>query len=59
MNNFLTADGVFLLRLIQTNGGDMLAGDLTVELYRNFKDRYETKSDDSFDSPNTTATLPR
>ncbi|CAI4228601.1 unnamed protein product [Auanema sp. JU1783] len=60
VRNFLTPDGVFLLRLIQTNGGDMLAGEIATALYNNYNKRYETKADESFgDSPDTTATLPR
>ncbi|KAK0404378.1 hypothetical protein QR680_017430 [Steinernema hermaphroditum] len=35
-NSYLRTDGVFLLRLIQTNGGDLLTGELTVAIYRHY-----------------------
>ncbi|KAK6056006.1 innexin-3 family protein, partial [Cooperia oncophora] len=61
VRNYLTSDGVFLLRLIQTNGGDMLAGEIIASMFRQYNERRKAPmSDDSFgDSPDTTATLPR
>ncbi|ETN68302.1 putative innexin-3 [Necator americanus] len=61
VRNYLTSDGVFLLRLIQTNGGDMLAGEIIAAMFRQYNERRKAPmSEDSFgDSPDTTATLPR
>ncbi|PIO72374.1 hypothetical protein TELCIR_05704, partial [Teladorsagia circumcincta] len=61
VRNYLTSDGVFLLRLIQTNGGDILAGEIIASMFRQYNERRKAPmSDDSFgDSPDTTATLPR
>ncbi|KAF8383964.1 hypothetical protein PRIPAC_73106, partial [Pristionchus pacificus] len=64
VHHFLTADGVFLCRLIQTNGGDLLTGEILFELFALYK---KTKADieedkpieTSFDSPDSSATLPR
>jgi len=39
VGKFLRPDGVFLLRLIQTNGGDLLTGDITSALYQRFQRR--------------------
>ncbi|CAJ0583067.1 unnamed protein product, partial [Mesorhabditis spiculigera] len=49
VKNFLTPDGVFLSRLIQTNGGDLLAGEIVTELYK----AHQRRQNVSIDSPNT------
>ncbi|GMT37249.1 hypothetical protein PFISCL1PPCAC_28546 [Pristionchus fissidentatus] len=64
VNHFLTADGVFLCRLIQTNGGDLLAGEIITELYKLYLASKAAIDQDknietSFDSPDSSATLPR
>lgn len=43
----LRADGVFLLRLIQTNGGDFLVGEIIASLFASYKSKtqpVQTKS---------------
>ena len=35
----LRPDGVMLLRMIQGNGGDLLTGELTLALFRNWQQR--------------------
>jgi hypothetical protein len=42
VTNLLRPDGVFLLRLIQTNGGDLLVGEITTALFN----RYVSKMND-------------
>ena len=37
----LRPDGVFLLRLIQTNGGDLLAGEIINKLYEQYRAKYD------------------
>lgn len=59
VKNFLTPDGVFLARLIQTNGGDLLAGEIITELFKCYCQKYEKPHAEFADSPDTTATLPR
>lgn len=41
VRDFLRPDGVFLLRLIQTNGGDLLVGEIINTLFR----RHQTKAE--------------
>ena len=36
VNNLLRPDGVFLLRLIQTNGGDLLVGEIVTALFNRY-----------------------
>ncbi|KAL3319060.1 hypothetical protein Ciccas_002274 [Cichlidogyrus casuarinus] len=40
VEHYLCTDGVFLLRLISTNCGEMLAGDLACELWRSFRHQH-------------------
>ncbi|CAD6190507.1 unnamed protein product [Caenorhabditis auriculariae] len=57
VNNFVTGDGVFLLRLIQTNGGDLLVSEIVASLFREYMKRHDREV--FGDSPDTTATMPR
>ncbi|VDD91640.1 unnamed protein product [Enterobius vermicularis] len=60
-DKYLRPDGVFLLRLIETNGGDLLVGEITTALF----ERYKTKTENSFatlpatESPASTSPLQR
>ncbi|CAD5229285.1 unnamed protein product [Bursaphelenchus okinawaensis] len=47
---FLRSDGVFLLRLIQTNGGDLLTGEIVSALYQHYQDKQTVKGSASPDS---------
>uniref|UniRef100_A0A7E4UUP9 Innexin n=1 Tax=Panagrellus redivivus TaxID=6233 RepID=A0A7E4UUP9_PANRE len=44
VRDLLRPDGVFLLRLIQTNGGDLLVGEITTALFNRYKERIEEKN---------------
>ena len=44
VSDFLRPDGVFLLRLIQTNGGDLLVGEITTALYRKYCSKVDEKA---------------
>lgn len=50
VSNLLRPDGVFLLRLIQTNGGDLLVGEITTALFN----RYVAKQND-YEKPGSRA----
>uniref|UniRef100_A0AC35TRJ0 Innexin n=1 Tax=Rhabditophanes sp. KR3021 TaxID=114890 RepID=A0AC35TRJ0_9BILA len=53
--SFLRADGVFLLRMIQTNGGDLLAGEMTNELFVRYKNKISDEHSKAVtDSPHST-----
>uniref|UniRef100_A0A914M0L1 Innexin n=1 Tax=Meloidogyne incognita TaxID=6306 RepID=A0A914M0L1_MELIC len=39
--DFLRTDGVFLLRMIQTNGGDLLVGEIITSLFERYKSKVE------------------
>uniref|UniRef100_A0A0N5AIV2 Innexin n=1 Tax=Syphacia muris TaxID=451379 RepID=A0A0N5AIV2_9BILA len=60
-DRYLRPDGVFLLRLIETNGGDLLVGDITAALF----ERYLAKGENSLgtlpatESPASTSPLQR
>uniref|UniRef100_A0A915ASB5 Innexin n=2 Tax=Parascaris TaxID=6254 RepID=A0A915ASB5_PARUN len=43
IKKFLRPDGVFLLRLIQTNGGDLLVGEIVTALFNRYRARAEDK----------------
>lgn len=43
LTKYLRPDGVFLLRLIETNGGDLLTGEITSALF----ERYRTKAENN------------
>ncbi|KAH7728080.1 inx-13 [Aphelenchoides avenae] len=42
--NYLRPDGVFLLRLVQTNGGDLLVGEIITTLFNNYRAKLEERS---------------
>ncbi|KAI6191749.1 Innexin [Aphelenchoides bicaudatus] len=44
VGRFLRSDGVFLIRLIQTNGGDLLTGEILNALFARYKARIEEQS---------------
>uniref|UniRef100_A0A0K0FAH2 Innexin n=1 Tax=Strongyloides venezuelensis TaxID=75913 RepID=A0A0K0FAH2_STRVS len=55
IRKFLRPDGVFLLRLVQTNGGDLLVGEMITELYQRYKQKIsDNHSQAVTDSPNST-----
>ena len=41
IRRYLRPDGVFLLRLIQTNGGDLLVGEIVAALFNRYRTRLE------------------
>ncbi|KAL3119007.1 hypothetical protein niasHT_003790 [Heterodera trifolii] len=43
--DFLRTDGVFLLRMIQTNGGDLLVGEIVAALFSRYQTKIERHSD--------------
>uniref|UniRef100_F1L806 Innexin n=1 Tax=Ascaris suum TaxID=6253 RepID=F1L806_ASCSU len=43
IKKFLRPDGVFLLRLIQINGGDLLVGEIVTALFNRYRARVEDK----------------
>uniref|UniRef100_A0A914HXB1 Innexin n=1 Tax=Globodera rostochiensis TaxID=31243 RepID=A0A914HXB1_GLORO len=45
--HFLRTDGIFLLRMIQTNGGDLLVGEIIAALFS----RYQAKLEDQHNDP--------
>uniref|UniRef100_A0A915D005 Innexin n=1 Tax=Ditylenchus dipsaci TaxID=166011 RepID=A0A915D005_9BILA len=44
IRKFLRPDGVFLLRLIQTNGGDLLVGEIVTSLFVRYRSKLEEQS---------------
>nr|CAH8872724.1 unnamed protein product [Trichobilharzia regenti] len=50
VENYLRADGVFLIRLISINVGDLMAGDLTCELWHIYRHKrlHETMEDQKY-----------
>ncbi|KAH9498321.1 Innexin unc-9 [Bulinus truncatus] len=46
VKNYLRTDGVFVMRIVATNIGDMLALDLVNHLWKKFKDTHSIKADD-------------
>ncbi|KAI6229183.1 Innexin [Aphelenchoides besseyi] len=56
VGRFLRSDGVFLLRLIQTNGGDLLTGEILNAMYTKYRtrtDEQRTRSQALTESPNS------
>nr|CAH8823804.1 unnamed protein product [Trichobilharzia regenti] len=39
-NNYLRPDGVFIIRMLALNAGDVITGEIVTEMYRNFIDHY-------------------
>ncbi|KAE9555963.1 hypothetical protein FO519_000819 [Halicephalobus sp. NKZ332] len=55
VKDFLRPDGVFLLRLIQINGGDLLVGEIINALYQKYCSKLEEKSSRAVtESPDST-----
>ncbi|KAI1724202.1 innexin domain-containing protein [Ditylenchus destructor] len=44
IRRFLRTDGVFLLRLIQTNGGDLLVGEIITSLFNRYRSKLEEQT---------------
>ncbi|KAK4473104.1 hypothetical protein MN116_004291 [Schistosoma mekongi] len=40
INNYLRPDGVFIIRMLTINAGDVITGEIVEELYNNFMDHY-------------------
>uniref|UniRef100_A0A914C477 Innexin n=1 Tax=Acrobeloides nanus TaxID=290746 RepID=A0A914C477_9BILA len=56
ISKFLRPDGVFLLRLIQTNGGDLLVGEIINALFSRYRTKLEERapSEVVIESPDST-----
>uniref|UniRef100_A0A914MUA5 Innexin n=1 Tax=Meloidogyne incognita TaxID=6306 RepID=A0A914MUA5_MELIC len=52
--DFLRTDGVFLLRMIQTNGGDLLVGEIITSLFERYKSKANIHSPTKTLSPEET-----
>ncbi|PAV84403.1 hypothetical protein WR25_19992 [Diploscapter pachys] len=59
VRHFLTGDGVFLLRLVQVNGGDILTGEIIAALYDKYTKRFDKEFAPESPTSSATATLPR
>ena len=60
VKELLRPDGVFLLRLIQTNGGDLLVGEIVTALYIKYITRFDYEKPGSraiTESPNSGTNL--
>ncbi|VDK47470.1 unnamed protein product [Anisakis simplex] len=59
INKFLRPDGVFLLRLIESNGGDLLVGEVVSALFNRYRARMEDHLDTLpvTESPNSSASI--
>jgi hypothetical protein len=44
VHKFLRPDGVFLLRLVQTNGGDLLVGEIVTALFNRYRTKLEERT---------------
>ncbi|PAV75520.1 hypothetical protein WR25_13607 [Diploscapter pachys] len=59
VRHFLTGDGVFLLRLVQVNGGDILTGEIIAALYEKYTKRFDKEFAPESPTSSVAATLPR
>ncbi|KAI6198397.1 Innexin [Aphelenchoides fujianensis] len=59
VRRFLRSDGVFLLRLIQTNGGDLLTGEILNAMFTRYRTKLEeqSRSQALTESPNSGVNL--
>ncbi|XP_013077226.1 innexin unc-9-like [Biomphalaria glabrata] len=59
VRNYLRTDGVFMMRIVASNIGDMLALDLVNHLWKKFKDTHSLKEDDDIGTNERTNGLPK
>jgi len=57
IRRFLRTDGVFLLRLIQTNGGDLLVGEIITTLFTRYREKIEQQQGQGTEEESTAVTI--